>query len=103
MNVNVRLRSNVYVRNTCEIRQDMAFQKQVRGYAALRKMVAILIPYPAKELLKERLTPWQYSQYFEPECPYCNCQIYGPIRVGVTVLLKWRRPPEYCECWEHIE
>jgi hypothetical protein len=102
MMVNVRLRSNVHIRRTPDIRQDSDFQRQVRGYKALRKMVSILIPYPSREYLKERLTDWQFSQYFEPECPYCNNQIYGPVRRGNGLVYVWRRPPQYCECWKHI-
>jgi hypothetical protein len=102
MTTNVRLRSNVHVRSTADIRQDFAFQGQVRGHGALRKMVSKLIPYPSREYLKERLTDWQLSQYEEPECPFCNCQVYGPVRHGSEVIYSWRRPPQYCECWKHI-
>lgn len=102
MKVNVRLRSNVYVRRSPEIRADSSFLNEVRGHAALRKMAAKLFPYPTPEYLKEQLTEWQLSQYFEPECPFCNCQVYGPVRREATLIYMWRRPPRYCECWKHI-
>ena len=102
MTANIRLRSNVFVRRPPDVREDLSFQDQVRGHKAIRKMAAKLFPYPTEEYLKERLTEWQFCQYVEHACPHCNCQIYGQVRHGEELVYSWRRPPKYCECWEHI-
>lgn len=103
MKPNVRLRSNVYIRTAEEIRYDRAFRDQVRGHKAIRQMVARFIPYQTSEVLSEKLTPWQLHQYYERECPFCLCQVYGPVRRQDGIVYVWKRPPKYCECWKSIE
>lgn len=94
---NVRVRSNVFLRATVPLEQDILFLAQVRGTTAIGKVLDKLRPGQRHESAgRQLLTPKQISEVaWQVRC-VCGAFPEGPISRGTGVEIQFRCPQNSC-------
>jgi hypothetical protein len=95
---NVKLRSNVYIRQGPDIRQDKGFQNQVRGRNALSRMIAKISPGTSDFTAARYLSFHQRVEYcIGLRCAHCGSIPEGPVRRNGAVCYEFRCPEGQCK------
>ena len=96
MKSNVRLRSNVYVRNK-SLRDDADYRGKVHGREALQTLLGAIERYDSGERAQKWLTPGQLMEWQEQNrCAMCKNVVYGPVRSDASLQLEFRCPHGKC-------
>ena len=96
MRSNLRLRSNVYLREG-DLRNDVNYRSKIHGRKALRKLLDAIEVYDTPDravrwLTSEQLLEWRE----ESRCAMCKTQVVGPIKEGSNSRIEFRCPHGRC-------
>lgn len=92
---NITIRSNIYVRKTKNIKEDIDFIKNITGYKALKKIE----PYINGTLNSVKLSEVQKRELENgSKCSYCKIDEINYGKVILNGNLVWQGRCEYSEC-----
>jgi hypothetical protein len=95
---NVVITSNVYVRESVPLKDDLRFIAQVRGRVAIRKLLERLAPgQDAKSAARRFLSLRQIAESAWQSPCVCGAFPEGPVTVGGEIDVKFRCPSKTCD------
>ncbi len=96
MKANIRLRSNVYLRQV-PLRNDVSYRAKVHGREALRKLLDAIEIYDSPDRAVRWLTTEQLAEWQEQtRCAMCKTQVVGPVKDATGVHIEFRCPYGQC-------